>query len=335
MKYYGVLLALLLGTAGPMLAQNSASGVVFEDQNGNSMRDQGEPGIAEVAVSNGRDVVLTNQQGRYNLSVDNDDILFVIKPADYRLPVDNNNMSQFYYIHKPEGSPELEYAGLEPTGPLPESVNFPLIKAEQKNEFKMLVFGDPQPYTEQEVDYFDRDIVSELAGKSEYDMGITLGDIVGDDLDLFDPYTKSVARVGIPWFHVYGNHDMNFDAERDEYADETFERVFGPPTFSFNHGSVSTSFVVDNVIYPRTDGESGYIGGFTEEQLTFVENDLKQVPKDKLVVLAFHIPIIQPEGYRAFRIEDRKQLFNLLEDYPHTLSLSAHTHIQQFAFFRE
>ncbi|MDR8392295.1 calcineurin-like phosphoesterase family protein [Aliifodinibius sp. S!AR15-10] len=332
MKYTSILFALLFLLSGWATAQQTASGVVFEDENGNSKKEKAEPGIASVTVSNGRDVVLTDEDGRYSLPVDEDDILFVIKPSGYRLPVNERNLPQFYYNHKPKGSPELDFPGVEPTGPLPESVNFPLIKAEQKKDFKMLVFGDPQHYSEQEVEYFDRDIVSEVAEIEGYDFGISLGDLVGDDLDLFDPYTKSVARVGIPWFNVYGNHDMNFDAESDQYADETFERVFGPATYSFNHGQVHF-IVLDDVFYPRADGESGYIGGFTGEQLTFIENDLEHVPKDHLVVLAFHIPLIVPEGRHTFRIEERNHLFDLLKEYPKTLSLSAHTHIQQFEFF--
>ncbi|MFH5833145.1 calcineurin-like phosphoesterase C-terminal domain-containing protein [Halalkalibaculum sp. DA384] len=334
MKHAGTLIVFFLLTVTGALAQQTAKGTVFEDTNGNGQKERGESGVASVAVSNGRDVVLTDDRGRYTLPVDDDDILFVIKPSGYKLPTDDQNLPQFYYIHKPAGSPELEYAGVEPTGPLPESVDFPLIKTEKKQQFRMLVFGDPQPYTEQQVEYFDRDIVSEVAGIEGYDMGITLGDIVGDDLDLFAPYIQSVARAGIPWFHVYGNHDMNFDAESDRFADETFERVFGPATYSFNHGQVHF-IVLDDVVYPRSDGKSGYIGGFTDEQLTFLENDLKHVSKDKLVVLAFHIPLIVPEGRRTFRIEDRSRLFDLLKDYPHTLSLSAHTHIQQFAFYGE
>lgn len=332
MKYFSLFFALLFIGSGFVSAQDTASGIVFEDNNGNSQKDNGEEGIASVAVSNGRDVVLTNDQGRYTLPVDDDDILFVIKPSGYKLPMNELNLPQFYYIHKPEGSPELEYPGVEPTGSLPQAVNFPLIKTEQKTDFKILVFGDPQPYTKEEVEYFDRDIVSEVADVEGYELGISLGDLVGNDLDLFDPYIQSVARVGIPWFNVYGNHDMNFDAESDQFADETFERTFGPATYSFNHGKVHF-IVLDDVVYPRTDGESGYIGGFTDEQLTFIENDLKHVSNDQLVVLAFHIPIIIPEGSQPFRKEDRDKLFDLLKDYPHTLTLSAHTHLQQLRFY--
>jgi hypothetical protein len=314
------------------VAQVAATGKVFVDQNNNGMLDSGEKGIPEVAVSNGRKVVLTNSEGRYSLEINGEDgKVFVIKPAGYDLPTDKLNRPQFYYLHKPDGSPELEFLGVQPTGSLPESVNFPLLKAEKKDKFRALLFGDPQPYTRQEVDYFDRDVVSELHNAEGYEFGITLGDIVGDDLDLFEPYSESVSKIGLPWFNVYGNHDMNFDAQSDSLADETFEATFGPPTYAFNHGNAHF-IVLDDVVYPRADGASGYIGGLTDKQMAFIENDLKHVAKDKLVVLAFHIPLMSPDGQR-FRLQDRRKLFDILEDYPHTLSLSAHTHIQQFRFY--
>lgn len=317
-----------------ILAQLTASGTVYKDLNQNGKMDQGEAGIQDVAVSNGAEVILTDADGNYELSIDEKDaIIFVIKPTGYSLPVNALNQPQFFYIHKPDGSPGLEFSGVEPTGPLPESVNFPLFKQEEENNFNVLLFGDPQPYTRQEVKFFDKDIVSELVVTEGYEFGITLGDLVGDDLDLFQPYNEAISRIGLPWFNVYGNHDMNFDAETDQYADETFEATFGPASYSFNYGDAHF-IILDDVIYPRTDGEAGYIGGFTEQQLKFIENDLKQVPRDKLVVLAFHIPIFVPEGWgETFRLNDRSKLFDLLKDYPNTLSLSAHTHIQKFHFF--
>lgn len=314
-------------------AQTTATGKIYLDSNENGNLDSGEEGVENVAVSNGRDVVMTNEDGEYSLEIDKDEgKIFVIKPAGYKLPQNELNQPQFYYIHKPNGSPDLKYDGVQPTGKLPETVNFPLLKAEQKDEFSVLLFGDPQPYTEQEVEYFDSDIVTELHDAKGYEFGITLGDIVGDDLDLYEPYKQSVAKIGIRWFNVYGNHDMNFDAGSDSLADETFEETFGPPTYSFNHGKAHF-IILDDVIYPREDGESGYIGGFTDKQLEFIENDLKHVSEDRLVVMAFHIPLFLEDYGRTFRVDDRERLFDLLKDYPHTLSLSAHTHMQQFHFF--
>ena len=48
-------------------AQNAVSGFVYEDQNNNSLMDRREKGIANVAVSNGVEVVLTDKNGRYSL----------------------------------------------------------------------------------------------------------------------------------------------------------------------------------------------------------------------------------------------------------------------------
>lgn len=328
-----LLLGFILFGSG-VQAQQTATGTVYQDANANGQLDTGEEGLRGVVVSNGREVVLTKDDGTYSIGIDEQDgRVFVIKPSGYRLPVDELNRPQFYYLHKPSGSPELEFEGVKPTGKLPDSINFPLIKETSDTTFRALLFGDPQPYTRQEVDYFDQDIVSELHEANQFAFGISLGDLVGDDLDLFQPYSESVAKVGIPWFNVYGNHDMNFDAHGDSLADETFEATFGPATYSFNHGKAHF-IILDDVVYPRTDGKAGYIGGLTDRQLSFIENDLEYVPNDHLVVLAFHIPIPESDN-GSYRISDRRRLFNLLKDYPHTLSLSAHTHIQQFNFFDE
>ncbi len=331
-----LLCIIILTCADLCQAQNGAQGTVFVDENKNNRLDKGENGIQKVAVSNGKEVVLTDSEGRYELPADDDAILFVIKPSGYQLPVNENQLPQFYYIHKPNGSPKLKYEGVKATGSLPETVNFGLIESEQKEEFDILVFGDPQPYTRQEVDYFDRDIVNELEGAEGYEFGITLGDIVGDDLDLYEPYIESVSRIGIPWFNVYGNHDMNFDAASDRFADETFEATYGPATYSFNEGKVHF-IVLDDIIYPRKDGKGGYIGGFTERQLAFIENDLKHVPKDYLIVVAAHIPLALPDrdSPGRFRNENVHRLFELLKPFPNTLSLSAHTHRQILDFMDE
>lgn len=313
-------------------AQNQATGIVYEDVNQNGQKDKGESGIPNVAVSNGREVVLTDSDGKYKLPVGTDQAVFVIKPSGYFLPVDDYNLPQFYYTHKPDGSPDLDYSGVAPTGDLPRSVDFGLFPGSEKENFTMLVFGDPQPYTREEVEYFYKGIVKELEGVENIDFGLSLGDLVGDDLGLFQPYRDAVKKIGIPWFNVMGNHDMNFDVEADFLSDETFEKHFGPASYSFNHGKVHV-IVLDNILYPDPRDGKGYWGGFREDQLEFVKNDLQYVPKDHLIVLAFHIPLKEGEFGDTFRDSDREKLFDLLKDYPHTLSLSAHTHIQNQDFF--
>ncbi len=315
-----------------LVAQEKATGYVFEDSNQNGKKDRREIGIAEVAVTNGRDVVLTNAKGKFELMVGQDDIISVIKPAGYKVGRNEDNLPQFFYIHKPKGSPELKFKGVESTGKLPSSVDFALIPAEVKENFTALIFGDPQPYSQQEVDYFAEGIVAEVEGIENVPFGLSLGDLVGNDLDLFNPYIKAVKRVGIPWYNLLGNHDINFDVENDTLSDETYEAHFGPANYAFNFGKVHF-LVLDDVLYPDPRDGKGYWGGFREDQFQFIENDLKLVPKDHLVVLAMHIPLSEPDGVDTFRDKDRERLFDLLKDFPHTLSLSAHTHIQRQDFF--
>src|SRR5690606_18353267 len=157
------------------------------------------------------------------------------------------------------------------------------------------------------------------------------GDLVGDNLDLHPPYIEALSEVGLPFYNVIGNHDLNFDVTDDKLSDETFELNFGPANYSFNYGNAHF-IILDDVLYPHPLHGRGYWGGFRKDQLDFVENNLKFVPKDKLIVLAFHIPLLH-HNENVFRNADRQRLFDLLKEYSNTLSLSAHTHLQRHNFY--
>lgn len=298
-----------------------ATGYVFEDQNDNGRRDVGEPGITDVRVSNGREIVKTDGGGAYRLPVDDDTILFVIKPRDWTTPVDALNLPRFYYIHKPAGSPELRYPGVKPTGPLPKSVDFPLRRSPEPGKFDVVIFGDTQPRNIEEVEYFAHDVVEEVIG-TKAAFGMTLGDIVFDRLDMFKPLNEAVALIGFRFHNVLGNHDIDFQSPDDEHSDEVFERHYGPPYYSFDYGDVHF-IVLDDVMWTGATKEKKgfYRGGLGERQLEFVRNDLELVPDDKLVVVTMHIPIME--------IAERETLYRLLAEKPHTVSFSAHWHVHR------
>jgi hypothetical protein len=185
---------LLLASSMVLHAQQVATGYVFNDLNRNGKKERREAGIPNVAVSNGSDVVLTNEKGFYSLEVNEGSSIFVIKPAGYMTPVDEDYIPMFVYHHKPEGSPEsFTYKGVPPTGELPKSVNFPLYEQEEPTDFSVIVFGDPQPYSMQDLHYFTEKIVKNVKVKENTLFGISLGDIVGDKLDLHPPYKERVA----------------------------------------------------------------------------------------------------------------------------------------------
>lgn len=313
--------------------EEQAKGYLFNDKNNNQIKDTGEEGIAGVAISNSRQIVVTNNDGYYSIPIDNDDPIFVIKPKNWMTPVNDKMLPQFYYLHKPNGSPDyFKYGGVEPTGSLPEEINFPLYPEAFDPQFKIVVFGDPQPYSITEVDYIAEDIVDELVGQNDLKFGMTMGDIVGDDLDLLNPLNDVIAQVGIPWYNVMGNHDMNYDANNDMQSDETYEKVYGPSTYAFVYGDVHF-IIVDDIIHKNDSGRVSYVGGLREDQFEFVKNYLEIVPKEDLIVLNMHIPLAQ-HG-ETFRKSDQKKLFDLLKDYPNTLSISAHSHVHEHMYFSE
>lgn len=321
---------MLLLAVAPSLAA-TARGHVYLDRNGNEVRDAGERGLGGVGVSNGRDIVITNATGRYEIDVDDDTIIFVLKPRGFRTPVDAQQLPRFYYIHKPAGSPSLEYPGVMPTGDLPAAIDFPLYPQAEPEKFHALLFGDTQPRNQQEIDYIAHDIVEPLIG-SDAAFGVTLGDIMYDDISLFGSLNRTIALIGIPWYNVIGNHDLNFDAPNDRLSDETFEASYGPPYYSFDYGPVHF-LVLDDVIWKAavTDPDAypggNYIGGFDEEQLEFIANDLARVPTDQLIVLMMHIPLTG-----GFDDDLRQRLYRLIEQRPYTLSISAHHHTHEHRF---
>ena len=316
-----VLLALLIVIAIPCAggAQTMARGVVFEDLNGNGLREAGEPGLPGICVSNGRAVVQSGEDGGWRLPVDDDTILFVIKPSGFSVPVNRLQNPQFHYIHKPAGSPPLEVPGVAPTGPLPESIDFPLQRYDEPDRFEGIFFADTQARGLREVNFVSHDVVAELAGTTAR-FGVTLGDLLADGPALLPELTGAIAQIGIPWYNVIGNHDNNRDAVGDRHSDETFERFFGPVYYAFEYGQV-VFIALDNV-YVKPEG--GYARRFTEEQLDFVRNYLAFVPEDRLIVLMMHIPVVA--------CENRRELLALISDRPHTFSISGHTHEQAHLF---
>ncbi|SFU46939.1 3',5'-cyclic AMP phosphodiesterase CpdA [Pustulibacterium marinum] len=310
-------------------SQQTVKGTVYCDTNHNGKQDRKEAGIAKVSVTNGTQVVQTDVHGNFELAASSDMIVSVIKPSNYAFPLDTYNLPKYYYIHKPEGSSATKFQGVQPTGKLPKKLSFGLYPSEEKEDFSILVFGDPQPYNQEQLNFFEEGVVKEVAATKEAVLGISLGDLVGNDLSLFEPYKKVMTAIGIPWHNVIGNHDLNFDVAQDYLSDESYEAHFGPANNAFNYGKVHF-IVLDDILYPDPRGGKHYWGGFREDQLQFIANDLQFVPKDHLIVLAFHIPLSEPEiGNDTFRDTDRNELFQLLKDYPYTLSLSAHTHIQK------
>ena len=315
------------GAVAEPTTRTVAKGRVFHDQNDNGVYDDGEKLFSGVRVSNGREIVTTKASGCYELPIDDDSVVFVIKPSGWRTPLSKHQLPRFYYLHKPKGSPAAKYAGVGPTGPLPDSIDFPLYSQREPKQFKALLFGDPQPRDQKELDYIAHDVIEELVG-TDASFGVTLGDIMFDNLSLFESGAKAIAVLGIPWYNVIGNHDINTDSHSRQHLNESFERVFGPSYYSFDYGPVHF-LVLDDIAWKYDDetGKGKYHGGLGTRQMEFIRQDLQLIPQSQLVVLLMHIPLVD--------VEDRQELYRLIEKRPFCMSVSGYMHHHEHRFITQ
>jgi hypothetical protein len=331
-----ILVLLLCCLTAPAWAQEDAcnAGVVFADRNANARRDRGERGISGVKVSDGMRIAITDADGRYSLPVEEGRTVFVIKPAGYAFPRRADGMPDFWRHVRTQPGPALRYGGIpmQPAG----CRDFALIpQAARRNApLDVLVFADPQTKSQVDVGYYERDVIASVLGgrsRATADFGISLGDITHDDLSLYPALNRATATLGVPWMHVAGNHDLDFDAPRDEDSLLTFRSVYGPDTLAWEENS-AVFIGMDDVIYrPRPDGS--YVGGLREEQFIFLERYLATVPKDRIVVVGVHIPFFDTaSGKETFRRADRERLFAMLQPFPDVLLLSGHGHVQRHVF---
>ncbi|SIQ98132.1 calcineurin-like phosphoesterase C-terminal domain-containing protein [Solilutibacter tolerans] len=312
-------------------AQACQQGVVYLDRDGNGRRGSDEAGMPGIRVSNGRDIVHSDARGRYRLPAALEGMVFVIKPAGYSLPRRSDGMPSHWVGHA--SSATCDFA-------LQAEKHPPL----RDKGLRVLVFGDPQPKSSVDVGHYARGIVDRViddaaakmhgvrmtwAGQVA-DLGLTLGDVVDDDLSLYPAIKRETARMHVPWLHAPGNHDINLESPDDARSLDGFHDAFGPDTFVWEEPEANF-IVLDDVIW-QPDASPKYIGGLRDAQFAFLEAYLAHARKDRLLVLSMHIPLFEGAGRDTFRDADRERLFSLLKDFPHVLLLSAHSHTQQHVF---
>jgi C terminal of Calcineurin-like phosphoesterase/N terminal of Calcineurin-like phosphoesterase/Calcineurin-like phosphoesterase len=268
-------------------------------------------GVKGVVVSDGYSVIMTDDNGKYNFDLHpNARAIFISTPAGYAFK-NQNGIARHYR--------QLKEINLK------KSLVFDLVPLGQDDsEHQFIIWADPQVKNEKDVQKMMDESVPDVqklvaaAGTSALLHGITVGDIVWDELKLFADYDKAVGKMGIPFFQCLGNHDMDYRQGGDETSDQTFQQTYGPTYYSFNRGQVHY-VVMDNVRYLGKERE--YDGFLVQHQLDWLKKDLGFVPKDKLVVLCVHIPVHSGT-------KNKEDLYALLQGRSVHI-MSGHTHIHK------
>ncbi len=305
--------------AAPLLAVLALSipatacerGVVFEGGDGD-VRTADARGLAGIRVSDGTRIVETDAQGRYTGLDGRHAPVFVIKPPGYAVPREGA-LPHFW----------------RPAGAGGAACDFALLAEPDDEALDVLVFADPQAGRAVEVDYYAASVVAAAQGVPAA-LGLTLGDVGNDVPALYPAINAATARLDVPWLHVPGNHDLDFDAVDDVGSTASYRAVYGPETYAWETAQANL-LMLDNVIW-QPGQRPDYVGGLREDQFAFVEAYLAQAATERLLVVGAHIPWFDtaaPGAPATMRETDRARLFALLQRFPRVLLLSGHRHTQQ------
>lgn len=274
----------------------------------------GDTPLEGVVVSDGFTTVVTDVNGIYQMKIQKQSkFVFVSVPADCEIPHENN-IPAFY-----------KKLGVRIAGEVIRR-DFNLKKMTKKDKFYLLAMADVQIANSIDLTLLKEDIpkisayVQTLTGKPVY--GISLGDLVWDNMPYYAEYTEQIRKIGVPVFQVIGNHDHNMGVINDDAKSaKDYEESFGPTYYSYNIGDCHF-IVLDDVEYSGGPYK-GYKGKIAEAQLEWLKQDLKYVSKEKLIVLGMHIPTKRRVSYTA--VQNNQDLYDILEGYKVRI-LSGHTH---------
>ena len=226
---------------------HGCSGTVYDGSTGRPM--------ASVAVSNGREVVLTDEAGRYVLSGwDKAGFITVTAPAGY--------WASDYYI--PVSAGETGY-------------DFTLDKLDRDlTNHTFLQVTDSEVGAGGAGAWVEK--LRRVTEQTSPAFIIHTGDICY--IDGLKAHMKDMnsGNMGVPVRYVIGNHDY---VNWGDYGEALFESIYGPVMYSFDVGLIH--YIVTPIVHGDVRAK------YTESDvIAFVKNDLRHVPEGRKVIILNH-----------------------------------------------
>lgn len=280
-----LLFAAVSGALRPVAAQPServasatrVQGVVFIDRNGNGVRDNGEAGLAGVAVSDQVTVTATGADGRFTIDAAGYGVVFVTQPNGFAVR-----------------GPFWRHVDVN------RELSFPVVPSGVVSDFTFVHASDTH-ISEESVPRIRR--LKAMVDSLRPAFVLISGDLVGDALRVseaeargyYDLFTRELASFTVPVYTVPGNHEI-FAIERHRslvspshplYGKRFYRSVRGPNYYSFDYGGVHF-LGFDTVDYDDLQ----YYGHVDSLQLAWLARDVARLPQGMPVVTFNHIPLV-------------------------------------------
>lgn len=278
----------------------TVTGVVFEDHDNDDRQEKDEPGIAGVTVSDGAQIVVTDNMGKYSFETSTDrrdtDLVFVTQPAGYSVGVDEFMTPRFY-----------RNLGQLSDG-VTKTANFGLRKDERSatGGFTFGNVADP---------HVNAQLSEQIAEINSTDQDLAFiqvsGDLTNNASDSeFAFYKNGAAASNVPVWPAVGNHEY---AGGSGYSVRinNYRKNVGPEWYSFDYSNRHFLVLENNGAAPFA------------EQLEWAKADLAQnMTRKKHLVVLTHQPMNVPFG--SSEVYD--EYGDLLEQYKAELILVGHEH---------
>jgi len=238
-------------------------GTVYLDENRDGKRDESEEGLAGIVVSDGFNVVRTDESGAYHLPNSEQNAFFVfVHQSDqfkqsgqaffHRLPFDATADQRFDFCLQPAENADDDSEGV-----------------------RFVQLTDSHVRNVSDRDYMRQATAEIYAMNPQPDFVVATGDLVDWGVDEhFQNYLEGMVEGDgeppVPYFNVFGNHEIVFGPI------ERYYEYIGPDYYSFERAGIL--FVSLNCVTPSA------------RQDAWLEETLQLLGKERPVVIFQHFP---------------------------------------------
>ena len=179
----------------------------------------GDVKLAGVIVTDGENFTRTTKNGRFTFEINDDaEFVYLVTPAGY-VAEWQSGVPAFY---KPAAGVSKFEFNLQRTG--------------GGSDYHIVAIADPQAYSDEHFAEFSGEPMADLCrtakGLSGVTVGLSLGDISWDRIEVLDMYKKEIVRTGIPFYPVIGNHDHEAYAQGDIETAAGYRSKMGPENYA-------------------------------------------------------------------------------------------------------
>lgn len=301
--------------------------------------------VAGVAVTDGEQIVYTDENGVYNIaSTKPHGVVYITTPSGYE-PVAVDAVRQAFWARTVAPAAELERHDFK-------------LKKVDDSKLSVVMLTDTHFCNDPKRNDFThfRELMMPainraVADADGYKLSICLGDITWDrfwyatGMDIEGvPQHLIGHNYPVPFYCVHGNHDYDPSVPSTDNpntnAIQRFCNVFGPTFYSMDKGGVHF-VMLDDIVYKNEVKEGqkvakGVVGSrnykmyVDDAQLAWLAKDLSVVDKSTPIVVCMHAQFFtynyNMEQVYNFGVEKAEPMVELLKDFEKVTFFTGHSH---------